>query len=73
VITFGKSQADNFNQMMTIAKSNSSLYKSGLGLCQIVNSEITEQVLTKNIRVYEFISAIKRLKIFVKEVIQTFS
>jgi len=73
VITFGKSQADNFNQMMTIAKSNSSLYKSGFGLCQIVNSEITEQVLTKNIRVYEFISAIKRLKIFVKEVIQTFS
>ncbi len=54
-------------------KSNSSLYKSGFGLCQIVNSEMTEQLLTKNIRVYEFISAIKRLKMSVKEVIQTFS
>ncbi len=73
MITFGKSQADNFNQILTIAKSNSSVYKNGLGLCQIVNSEITEQLLTKNIRVYEFISAIKRLKLFVKEVIPTFS
>jgi hypothetical protein len=54
-------------------KSNSSLYKSGFGLCQIVNSEITEQLLPKNIRVYELTSAIKRLKLFVKKVIQTFS
>ncbi len=44
-----------------------------MGLCQIVNSGITEQLLTKNIRVYELISAIKRLKLFVKKEIQTFS